>query len=601
MKLTGRFQQLGTQLIIFYMVISLVVLSGSSYFIYSFMLGHIKENNETLLLQQFQQLDHNIDGIIEDVDSLSKLFLMDAGVQRFLNYQPEDGEFEYLQMKNDLHKVIESYVSNYDFLDSLYIIGDVQGAVGGTNRTTLVHTAGNWLENFVSSGFYLNALQRFPEMVVQGGIHKTYFNPYIPASSDSTVLSMIRGVRPLYSSETNAVLVLNVDEPYLSSLYSTALQENEGKMYIVDREGIVISSSVKSDIGTTSPYYSRQIDDRKYGSYDGGGNAPVQVVFFKLRYADWYMMKEIPLNQFSEQINSAQTRLVFVIVISLIVIFIVTYFWLKKMIGPLRVLAHKMMDVSRGELGVTFTKIPNNEFGMVIRRFNEMSLSIVELLRNTNEMQEKRRELEIEALQNQINPHFLYNTLNMIRWMAASIKADQIVNSVVALGNILRPAFISKDSMCTLRDELSYLENYIQIINWRFRNSVNFIIEVDEAYLDHRVPRFILQPIIENSIKFGMQDEEREILIHIEVFEEAEHLILMVTDSGIGIDPVKIEQLNNRMKHGDAHADLQSSGNGIGLYNVNKRIQLNYGSPYGLRLVAQPEGTRVIVQLPKQS
>src|SRR5690606_9101969 len=113
-------------------------------------------------------------------------------------------------------------------------------------------------------------------------------------------------------------------------------------------------------------------------------------------------------------------------------------------------------DMSRGELGLTFDKVPNNEFGMVTRRFNEMSLSIVDLLKKTNEMQEKRRELEIEALQNQINPHFLYNSLNMIRWMASTVKADHIVNSVVALGNILRPAFTSKDAMCTLRDELSY-------------------------------------------------------------------------------------------------------------------------------------------------
>src|SRR5690606_17253912 len=289
-------------------------------------------------------------------------------------------------------------------------------------------------------------------------------------------------------------------------------------------EGTILSGSEKQDIGTTSLFRPPQDEEEKYGSYDGGGSVPVQVVYFKLGHADWYMVKEIPLNQFSEQIQKTQIFLVLVIIVSLIVIFIITYFWLKKMIEPLRVLAHKMMDVSRGELGVTFSKIPNNEFGMVIRRFNEMSLSIVELIRKTNEIQEKRRVLEIEALQNQINPHFLYNTLNMIRWMASSIKADQIVNSIVALGNILRPAFASKDAMCTLRDELSYLENYIKIMNWRFSNSVHFLIEVDEACLDYRVPRLILQPIIENSIKFGMQDELQEIRIHVEVIENEEDL-----------------------------------------------------------------------------
>src|SRR5690606_10490610 len=162
MKLTGRFQQLGTQLIIFYMVMSLVVLSASSYFIYSFMLGLIKENNETLLLQQFQQLDHNMDGMIADVDALSKLFLMDANVQRYLKVESGDDEFEYLQLRNSLHGVIESYVSSYEFIDSIYVIGDSQGAVGGTNRTTLVQSDRHWLENFMSSNLYLDAHRNFP-------------------------------------------------------------------------------------------------------------------------------------------------------------------------------------------------------------------------------------------------------------------------------------------------------------------------------------------------------------------------------------------------------------------------------------------------------
>ncbi|MEC0259599.1 sensor histidine kinase [Paenibacillus lautus] len=602
MKFRGRFQKLGTQLILFYMIISLIVLSFASYFIYTFVLKIIKENNETLLLQQFQQLDHNIVGLIDDVDSLSKFFLLDPAVQRFLNYTPDKGEFEFMEMKNDLHERIAPYINNYDFIDSIYIVGDVQGLIGGTNNTTLVHSSDPWLKEFMQTDIFVRSHQVFPEMIIQGGIDKSYYNPYKLKPNDGMVVSMARGVRPLYQSVTNAVLILNVDETYLSSIYSTALQAEDGKMYIVNEKGIVISSSNPDDVGTISPYNPFINDAEDYGSYDHGStNSPVQVMYYRLNEANWYMMKEIPLNPLSVDIYSAQTLLVFVILVSLLVMFVISYFWLKKMTRPLHILAHKMKDMSRGEIGITFAKIPNNEFGMVIRRFNEMSLSIVDLIQKTNEMQEKRRELEIEALQNQINPHFLYNTLNMIRWMASSIKADNIVNSVVALGNILRPAFTSKEPMCTLRDELSYLENYIKIINWRFSNSVVFSIDVDEVYLDHRVPRFILQPLIENSITFGRQEDGQPIHIQVKVHEEGDDLMITVTDSGVGIPPARLEQLNQKMRSGEDHSEVIVSGNGIGLYNVNKRIQLNDGPAYGVRLVPRPSGTEIQIRLPKHS
>lgn len=599
MKRKGRFQQLGTQLILFYMMISLIVLSAASYFIYSFMLGMIKDNNETLLQQQFQQLEHNIEGLIDDVDSLSKFFLLDARVQRFLTYKPDKGEIEYLEMKNGLHASIESYVGNYDFIDSIYIVGDVQGAIGGNHNSTLVHSNRDWLSRFVDSDIFDLSHRAFPTMVIQGGLEKSYYNPYMIAPNDESIISMARGVRPLYESMTDAILIMNVSERYLASIYSTALKADEGKMYVINDKGIVISSSDKADVGMSSAYNPFADGAGNYGSYDGDrSNKPVQVVYYRLNKPNWYMVKEIPLGQYSDQIHSAQTLLAAVILISLIVIFVISCFWLKRTIRPLHILAHKMKDVSRGELGVTFAKIPNNEFGMVIRRFNEMSLSIVDLIKETNEMQEKRRELEIEALQYQINPHFLYNTLNMIRWMAAGIKADNIVNSVVALGNMLRPAFTNKDPMCTLRDELIYLENYIKIINLRFSNRVIFSIDVDDAYLDHRIPRFILQPLIENSVTFGRQEDGDDIRIQVDVLEEKDDLVVMVKDSGMGIDPLRLEQLNQKMQSG---AEMKGAGNGIGLYNVNKRIQLNYGSAYGVRLIPQQEGMLVRINVPKQN
>jgi len=255
--------------------------------------------------------------------------------------------------------------------------------------------------------------------------------------------------------------------------------------------------------------------------------------------------------------------------------------------------------MSNGKLGVTLKKIPKNELGVLVKKFNEMSLSIVELLRKNEEIQDEKRKLEIETLQNQINPHFIYNTLNMIKWMGAVINAKNIVDSIVALGNILRPVFKENNQMCTIKEEVEYLENYLKIMNWRYGNSANFEIDVTSDLMDFKIPRFILQPIIENSFTHGISTNNNLININIKAYEHENNLLLVVSDTGIGINEGRVEEINKMLDNG-TRVESTDRISGIGLYNVNKRIRLNSGKEFGIRLISC-EGvyTKVLINIPK--
>ncbi len=605
MKWPAKLQSLRTQLILVFMLISLIVLSAASYYMYSIMQNMIKDQNQRSLYQQFQQLDHNIRALFADIDRLSKLFLQDEQMQQLLLHLSDKSELEFLNYKNMLHARINTFIGNYGFVHSVYLTSESQGAIGGTADTTLVHPKEDWGNSFFGSAFYRRTLESFPEPIIVGGLKKSFYNPYMTEANDGTLVSLMRGVRAIYDPKTSATLIFNVDERYLASIYAVELDAEGGDMYMTDSDGVIISSSRPERIGTRSPFRPPQGESGEeeiFGSRDTVvGGTEVQVVYYKLQDAGWYIMKEIPLNLYSAQIFQAQRTMVAVFLLSMLAMFLVSYFWLRKIFRPLHKLSAKMKDMSRGELGVTFEEVPNNELGTVVRRFNEMSLSIVDLIDKNNRMQEAKRELEIEALQYQINPHFLYNTLNMIRWMASMIKADNIVGSVVALGNILRPAFASKEAMCTLRDELNYLENYIKIINWRFNNGVEFELSVAERDLEYKVPRFILQPLVENAIASGRQAEDFS--IHIGIFAACEdgELRIAVSDSGEGIAPELLEALNRMLASGERSEDAVGGGgggNGIGLYNVNKRIRLYFGPEYGLRFVPRTIGAEVVVRLP---
>ncbi|TLS53690.1 sensor histidine kinase [Paenibacillus antri] len=599
MKRLRWFQSLRTQLILVFMVISIAVLAGASYYIYSFMLGMVKDQNERLLFQQFQQLDHNIHNLISEVDRLQKLFLQDDGMQELLLNLTEKSELEFLNYKNMLHARITRFIGNYSYVHSIYVTAENQGAVGGSGDTTLVHPVEEWSKTFFRSEPFRRSKEQYPGIVIEGSLTKSFFNPYMTEDNDGALVSVMRGTRAIFDPRISATLIFNIDERYLASIYSASLDANDGEMFIADADGRIVSASRQDRIGSMSPYMPPDgADGPVYGSHDiVDGSDRVQIVYRKLQDTGWYLMKEIPLNVYSSQIYTVQRMIFLVFLLSLIVILIVSYFWLNKMIRPLHLLSGKMKDMSRGELGVTFDEVPSNEFGTVIRRFNEMSLSIVDLIKKNNAMQEQKRELEIEALQYQINPHFLYNTLNSIRWMASIIKADNIVSTIVALGNILRPVFSSKDPMCSLRDEISYLQHYIKIINTRFDNNVIFDIDIDESDLDCRVPRFILQPLVENSIASGRQDEGHVIHIAIRAEVADGELVIRIADSGIGLEPGRMEALNRSLAAGEGY-ESSGDGSGIGLNNVNKRIRLYFGPQYGLHFEAREKGAEVVMRIP---
>lgn len=591
------FHQLRTQLIVYIMIISLAVLAGASYFIFSFMQNMIKDQNERLLFQQFQQLDHNISSLFSEIDRLSLMFLRDDHIQRLLYRISEKTEVEFLESKNDVQKVIDDFIVNYSYVDSIYITADNLGAVGGSTDRTLVYSKEEWEQSFFTSEPFRRTLERYPELIIHSGFKKSFFNPYLTGNHDGHLVSLMRGTKAIYDPNTSATLIFNIDERYLASVYATALNKEEGDMYIVDEAGRVVSASGPERVGSRSSFVPPREEEAVYGSYYGrSADRNVQIVYYRLHEAGWYLLKEIPLSQYSDQIYAVQRMLVAVFLLSVLVIFIVSYFWLRKIIKPLHLLSLKLKDMSRGELGVTVEHIPNNELGTVIRRFNEMSLSMVDLMDKNNEIQEKKRELEIEALQYQINPHFLYNTLNMVRWMAVIVKADNIVQTIVALGNILRPVFSNKDPMCSLRDELSYLENYIKIINMRFNNGIQFEINVGEDALDCRVPRFILQPLVENSIASGRRKEAFDIHIGIHAAVHEGQLRLSVTDTGEGLQPERLEELNRKLQLGEAPDS--TGGSGVGLNNVNKRIHLYFGPGYGIRFAPRETGAEVEVTLP---
>ena len=591
------------QMLIFYLLLCIIVLAIGSFFSYSYVLDVVKKQNERYLLKELSQSVYNIESLIKDVDRLSNLFINEDNVQKFLTTNEFSQDYENTQVRINILNRITDFINYYSFINSIYFLTDKRGELGSSKKYGFFSAQENNDSKVFTSNAYKSISTNYPKKLWDGNFNEIDFNPMIKYDNteNKILISQFKRVFPTQESSPATTLIFNIDEAYFATLYAAPQSSYGSDNYIVNDTGIIISSSNATQIGSKSKLFSRINYEKDFGSYiTNYSGKDIQQVFYRIKDTNWIIVSEVPLNLFSRDIFGIQYMIEIVFITSLIIIFLVSLIMLKRMLNPLDKLASKMNDVSSGNLGLTISKIPRNEIGVVIRTFNEMSLSIVELINNNAKIQKEKRKLEIVTLQAQINPHFLYNTLNMIKWMGAIIKAENIVNSIVALNNILKPIFRDTGTSFKISEELEYLKNYIQIMNWRFGNGIHYYYDIPENIMDYRIPRFCLQPIVENSIVHAMKRPENTIDIHIEHIETENELQLIISDTGVSVTNEKVTEINQLLESTVPIDNDQTSSN-IGITNVNRRIKLTFGLEYGLRIdKTKTGGLMVIIVMPNR-
>lgn len=265
-----------------------------------------------------------------------------------------------------------------------------------------------------------------------------------------------------------------------------------------------------------------------------------------------------------------------------------------KAVKPIENLKNSVVSYT-GEKAEKVTRLKlgrYNEIAELYDSFDDMTDRISELIEKNEEDSEQRRKLELAALQIQINPHFLYNTLDTVAWLSKLKKQPDIEKLVVSLARFFRISLHNGDKHITVFEETQLVKNYINIENIRFPEKINLEMNIDDDILDYKIVKIILQPIVENSIKHGFVNLKRKGTIRINGYASGEDLIFEVIDDGNGF-AVPPNFLQKDFKRNDGPG-------GYGIKNVNERIKLEYGENYGLFYESEPKkGTKVTVKLRK--
>lgn len=408
------------------------------------------------------------------------------------------------------------------------------------------------------------------------------------------VITLARAVHYLKGGRlTRGVVMMDIDYSSFGDLTESISLGSSGYIYILDRDGkliahpklqLIYNGLAEEDLTAVNQFLVGQGRDQTEGRER-------VLISATLNQTRWRMVGVAYIDEILE-LQNAFIRIITIVILSAAMLSFaaasVMAYWVTR---PMRHLEDTMHRVESGDLNVTIAETGFREVRAVSTAFNLMLARIRALMDQIVQEQEKKRLYELNALQAQINPHFLYNTLDSIIWMEERGRSREAITMVSSLAKFFRISISKGRSVITVREELEHVRNYLIIQKMRFKDKFAYEIEAQEEALGERTVKLIVQPLVENSINHAIDETQPEALnIRIEAYLQGDDLLFIVADDGIGIAP-------------DVLAGILTSPagrSGIGIKNVHERIQLTFGSQYGLHIESEEdEGTTVTIRLPR--
>ena len=424
----------------------------------------------------------------------------------------------------------------------------------------------------------------------------SYFTTYNPLPSDT--LSLFKTIkRPDNFAENIGYLKLTFKKSLISDIINKINSVPNTVSYIINSEGIIICSSEEKNQNIEYITDINQIQDfaninNKF-STTKVNNSKIYVKSSLIDKTDWYLVTLLPESSIIAAINSQRIYLFIIVVICGGTSIALAFYFIKYINKRLNKVVKGMRCVQSGDFSHYIDHNDNDELGELIDSYNYMIGKMSILIDEQYKLGKSVKNAELKALQSQINPHFLYNTLDMINWMSYKKMNSEISHAVKNLAKFYKLSLNKGKDLVPIKDELQHATLFVNIQNMRYNNRISLKFNVDESINDYLIPKITLQPIIENSINYGILGKgEGTGTISILGYSINSDVILTISDDGIGMTEDKLKELiDNKL--------TSSKGSGYGLKNINKRIKLLYGDNYGLSFKSVYNyGTTVIIKIP---
>lgn len=410
------------------------------------------------------------------------------------------------------------------------------------------------------------------------------------------VVSLSRAVELTNNGEiSSGVLLVDMNFSGIEQICKNVSLGETGYIYLVDRNGELIyhprQQLIYSNLVKENNFKVAEYEDGNYIDELDGDKRLITVK--TLGYTGWKIIGVTPINETFANSTQITLFILFVIFLAIILLVFANMFISAKIANPIKALENSVKELENGSQNVDIAIGGSHEIQHLGKTIKSMVKQMHKLMGDIVYEQELKRQRELDALQAQINPHFLYNTLDSIVWMVENERYNEAITMVTSLAGFFRIGLNKGKNIITIKDELKHAENYITIQHMRFKDKFTFKINADENVLNFATIKLIIQPLIENAVYHGMEfmDGDGEIIVN--AYKKDNELYIDVIDNGMGIPPEIVDKL---LTH---ESRSKGKGSGVGLKNVQERIQLYFGKEYGLSILSEPdEGTIIRIHLP---
>lgn len=569
------------------MLLSNIVVALIPFLIFSIVSGfvfldHAQKTAEEHSVQLIHQVSNSMDVYVETIEKMVNYIQLELQDTPFFTMESE-GASGWESETDYIRSVLENVANSHREVAGIFI---------ATKEDLYVSTGMSRISRdpFQNERWYLEASENPEEIQLISVVTGRNIVTNRSYSIDD-VFSLAKAVQDPETGEVLGVILLDIRHDIIQSSINGVTIGEKGFVFVMDQEDNIVYTPVNGIVYRVNPKWVKAMEPMSV-QIQGGS---YQIRSELSPYTGWRTVGVFSMDEVMSSVNTIVYILFTCVIISLVLVVIVSFKFSRTLTNPIFKLKRLMKQAESGDLTVRFNFEHNDEIGELGQSFNHMIARIDQLIQMVYVEQENKRTAEMKSLQEQIKPHFLYNTLDTISWMARDYDAEDIVRLVDALTNMFRIGLSHGKDIITVKEEITHVSNYLYIQKIRYKDKLNYVIHVDESLYAIEVPKLILQPLVENAIYHGVKAKRGGGTITITGVPEGENLVFTVQDDGAGMLQEKVEELNRRMSERSVLDEKKS----FGLFYIRERIQLCYGKGYGVHVESTlGEGTRVTITLP---
>lgn len=514
--------------------------------------------------QIIKQINYNIESYVNNTENIINYMSADPRILKFLN----DNRLNNDNLEDEAYKSIYNFVTFNPKIAGIMVVNNNGGYISDVmNKVSR--------ESLTYEEWYLKAYNE-PEKIhlFTKPIGRNIDNIFRYSADE--VFSVSKAVVDSSTKQIKGVILIDIKLDVIKDIIENSKPGTAGFIYIMDSNKEIVYTPVNKVVYRIKNEWIDNINNEIIIKNINGEN--YQLTKINSEYTGWETIGVFPESESLRVIEYIKYYSFVVAILALIIAQILVIIFTKSIVNPIKKLKKLMRKAQEGDLTVSFNAKYNDEIGELGSSFNTMVKEINNLI-NLVQIEEKNKRIaEMNVLQAQIKPHFMYNTLDTIRWMAEEHNEEDIVEIIEAFTNLLRISLSKGKEIISVKEELSHVQSYLTIQKIRYEDKLDYEIDFDENILEYKLIKLILQPLVENAIYHGIKEKRGSGKISIIGKFEENAICFFVVDNGKGIEEDKLNKINCMLKNKSEN----KSEIGYGIFNVNERIKLIYGDEYGL-------------------